>query len=454
MTTDKIAPRDLALADPFGLEPTAALPPGAGRPLAGKTFYAACDISCLSSRALVARHRDFLAFHGAAATDDPQGADIVLVDTCAFSTDAERWSLDLIENLRARTRVGAKFIVTGCLAAINPAQLAERYDGDVLTPRDEGQLARLLGLPQDDTYFAATELRSGFNKIRTDALPRKRSRWSRILRTLHDIDHRISLAWLPSARRLLDRSQETNRHAFIVTVSQGCVGNCTFCAIPMAKGRTRSVALGAIVDQVREIVGSGQAQNIILASEDTGAYGIDIGLTLPRLLHELNRIPHAFRLSISLFDPRWLQKYERELSTALEAGKVRHIQLPIQTASDALLKQMKRGYRMANVLPPLRRLRARFPDLAFTTQIICGFPGETDADHALTRDLLRQELFDHCDVFAFQNRPEIGANDFPDQVPEAVRRARAADLARVMQPIYLKLLYRRRRISADAAVAS
>ncbi|MBV8169229.1 MAG: radical SAM protein, partial [Alphaproteobacteria bacterium] len=138
---------------------------------------------------------------------------------------------------------------------------------------------------------------------------------------------------------------------------------------------------------------------------------------------------------------------------ALDAGKVRHIQLPVQSASDELLKRMKRGYRLQNVLPPVRRLRARFPDLALTTQVIAGFPGETEADHAATLALLREELFDHCDVFPFQNRPGIDANELPDQVPEAVRRARAAELLAVMQPIYLKLLWRRRRIAADAAPA-
>src|SRR5262249_19755594 len=151
------------------------------------------------------------------------------------------------------------------------------------------------------------------------------------------------------------------------------------------KGRTQSVPIAAIYEKMKTLVQEQGVKRIVLTSEDTGSYGKDIGSSIVELLRRLHEIPGDFSLHIHFFDPRWLRAHGEELGEIFALGKVRYIQLPLQSAANTVLGKMRRVYRIEQVLPTIERYRQTIPSLAMATQIIAGFPGETEEEHQLTR---------------------------------------------------------------------
>jgi tRNA A37 methylthiotransferase MiaB len=426
----------------------------AALPLSGLYVYSNADSSCASSKTLSQRHADFLVEHGCEVVSDPKKANILLVDTCAYSASAEAFSLDVIRSHREKARPGARLIVTGCLSAINPGKIEDEFSQTVFSARNEEQLAELFSLTPE--VRAAAPLPAGFNRRKIPLkfwelnfwkqpeVPRLLGFGAWVSLVLFALDRHLPLRKIPILKYFLTLASEVNPGSFVVTISQGCVGNCTFCAIPLAKGRTRSYPLGAIIDEVRRAVALG-ATEITLASEDTGAYGSDIGTSIVDLLDRLNKLPGNFKINIDFFDPRWLRRYDQALIDVLSAGRVAKIQLPLQSASNSVLGRMSRAYQMEHVIPVVHRLRQQAPDLLITTEFIVGFPGETEAEYAETKRVVESGLFDFELIFPFSNRPNTKTNDMPGHLPQSTVLERARALNVIIQGQLVRRIFGARR---------
>lgn len=389
------------------------------------------------------RYEDFITSHGAVATRSIAEADIILIDTCAFNKERERISLELIAREQRRARAEARIIVCGCLAGINPQVLQQTFRGHFFSPKDEAQLAVILGVEgEEDRFLTPSDVRGrhlGDEDFFTGGS--EYSRWLvRVGSLLHRIDHHLPLDRVPVIGKLLSSSQGINRHAYAITISQGCLGNCSFCVIPNAKGRTRSLSVGMIVDRVRQVAEQG-TRHIALVSEDTGAYGCDIGTNLMDLLEKIHEIPADLKLHTPWFDPRWLDRYFRELMHFFALGKIVYFQAPLQSASSTVLARMRRAYQAEAVLPLLREIRRAHPSLAIGSQFIAGFPGETEEEFEATRALLTEYLFDHVYVFEFSNRPGAETEKMQDHLPPPLIEARAAKLRRTWRTTRVKALF-------------
>lgn len=406
------------------------------RKLAGKSLYVAGQVSCAGSRIYVKRYEDFIKLQGSHVTEDIRKADIVLVDTCAASSFKEEESLDLIKNSQTTAKEGAKVIVCGCLAGINPQRLQENFKGEFFSPKNEKQLASILGLDEEDAKFLNPfEARGRFMGGRDFVISghdfiggRRLVRLLvKLCVLLHQVNNRVSLEWVPLLGRLLLCTQAGNDRAYAVSISQGCLGSCTFCVIPIAKGRTVSLPISLIVEKIQSMVEKG-VKKILLSSEDTGAYGKDINATIVDLLRHIHNIPGEFTLYINYFDPRWLRFYGRELIPIIAQGRIRFLQFALQSGSNAVLNRMKRSYQIEQVLPVIREMKRLFPKLALSTQIIAGFPGETEEDFEASRAVVKEKLFDLVQVFEFTNRPQAETQDMPGHLPHEVVRARTQRL--------------------------
>lgn len=398
--------------------------------LAGKSVYAADQVSCTSSRILVTRYQEFLKLHGAEITTKANKADILIVDTCGYSKEREDNSLAVVKQTEMTAKDGARVIVCGCLVGIDPQKLQEHFKGEFFAPKNENALAQILDLDEEETKFLSPlEARGRF--MGPDL---KRTNWRERLVVggtafLHRLSDYIPLRQVPRLGQMLDATQALNRNAYAVTISQGCLGACTYCVIPMAKGRTISLPMGLIVDKIRGVVADGVSR-IILTSEDTGAYGHDIGTNIVHLLKQIHAIPGDFEIFIEFFDPRWLRKFGDELADVIALGRIRYIQLALQSGSNSVLKRMRRVYQVEHVLPHIRALRQRFPRLSTGTQIIAGFPGETEADFEATRALLREDLFDVVLVYDFSDRKGAAAEKMPDHLDQELVKYRGRVLRR------------------------
>ncbi len=248
----------------------------------------------------------------------------------------------------------------------------------------------------------------------------------------------------PLTRRLFRVSQQCNARNYTINISQGCIGECTFCVIPKAKGRTRSLPVGLIVEKLREKVGSG-VRHVTLSSDDSGAYGIDIGTDLVELMDRIDAIPGEFSLYINCFDPRWWTKLGSGMRRHLAYGRIKYLQSTLQSGSNRVLRRMKRAYDIERVMPILGRLRAEFPDVVLASQFIAGFPGETEEDLARSQAIIEQDVFDHLFVFDYSPRPDADSESLDRKLPAAAIRAYGNRLRRAWNLSNLRIALGLRR---------
>ena len=218
-----------------------------------------------------------------------------------------------------------------------------------------------------------------------------------------------------------DRAAETESAGFgwhdaIVPIAQGCAGRCTYCITRVARGRVASLPTDAIVVQVRRHVDRG-LREIKLTGQDTAAYGVDIGTTLAELLQAVEEIPSEFRTRVGMADPLTVYPIVDELVRAYASEKVfKFLHLPVQSGSDRILEAMRREYSVAQFEEIVHRFRHAYPELSLSTDVIVGFPGETEDEFEATMDLVRRVRPDIVNVTRFSARSGTPAANMENQI--------------------------------------
>jgi len=313
--------------------------------------------------------------------------DAIIINTCAVTQEAERQARQTIRRA-ARDNPGARIIVTGCAAQLNPKAFADMDEVDrVLGNEEKLDPARLAG---DGPAVQVADIMT----VRKTA------------------PHLIS-------------GMEGRTRAF-VQIQQGCDHRCTYCIIPFARGPNRSVAADAITAQVRDLVETGHRE-VVLTGVDICSYGADgadsLGGLVGRLLGEVTDLE---RLRLSTLDPAAM---DDELFTlfADEHRLMPHLHLSLQSMDDMVLKRMKRRHTREDAFNLVARARAVRPDAVFGADLIAGFPTETDARFENTLAAVGELGLAHLHVFPYSPRPGTPAAHMPE-VPRTVAKARAARL--------------------------
>jgi tRNA-2-methylthio-N6-dimethylallyladenosine synthase len=208
-----------------------------------------------------------------------------------------------------------------------------------------------------------------------------------------------------------------------VTIMRGCDNYCTYCVVPYVRGREASRPPDDIVGEIRQLVDGG-VREVTLLGQNVNSYGLKEGLCpFPELLARVNEIEGLARIRFTTSHPKDLSLALMQAFGRLEK-LCRHIHLPVQSGSDAVLKRMNRRYTRADYLAKVAQLRAVCPDIAITSDIIAGFPGETESDFEATLDLIQQVGFDGLFAFVYSDRPNAPAVRFDPKISEAVKKAR------------------------------
>jgi threonylcarbamoyladenosine tRNA methylthiotransferase MtaB len=315
--------------------------------------------------------------------------DAIIVNTCAVTAEAERQARQTIRKLR-RQRPGARLIVTGCAAQIDPAKFAAMPEVD-----------RVLG---NEEKLKASSYR--------------------------DLRPRIAVGDIFAARDTASRPVDgfEGRARALVQVQQGCDHRCTFCVIPYGRGDSRSVPVAGAIAQARILVERGYRE-LVLTGVDITAYGLDLP-ERPRLgalcAELLNAIPALMRLRLSSLD---VAEIDDELWSlfAQEPRLMPHLHLSLQAGDDLILKRMKRRHSRAQALAAAARARRLRPGTALGADLIAGFPTESAAMFANTLSLVEEAGLDYLHVFPFSPRPGTPAARMP-QLPRELVRERAAHL--------------------------
>ena len=319
----------------------------------------------------------------------------IVINTCAVTSEAERQARQSIRRAR-RESPEARIVVTGCAAQIDPE--------------------RFVAMPEVDRVVGNEE------KLRAET-------WAPVDQApvvVQDI-----MAVRETAPHLV--SEFEGRARAFVQVQQGCDHRCTFCIIPFGRGNSRSVPIGAIVEHVQAVVAQGYNE-VVLTGVDISSYGGDLpgapslGQMMRRLLALVPELP---RLRLSSIDPVEIDADLMRL-IADEPRLMPYLHLSLQAGDDLILKRMKRRHSRDDVIRLVERVRALRPSTSFGCDVIAGFPTETEAMFANTRDLIRDLGFPFTHVFPYSPRPGTPAARMP-QVRGDIRKARAAELRAVGQ---------------------
>jgi ribosomal protein S12 methylthiotransferase len=356
---------------------------------------------------------------GFEAAGSPEEADLVVVNTCAFIEAARQESIDTVLSLSDARREGARLVVTGCMA--------ERY-GDELAE----------ALPEVDLVapFGASLTAPSSTSATDTAVPAQGTPI-----TLGPKPDRPSVTAVPSFDLLnLPRPRSAAPWSYI-KVAEGCDRNCGFCAIPSFRGKQRSRSTESILAEVDELAGvaapagdGGEAaglSEVVLVAQDLSSFGLDrsTGRTEPRLDGPARGgsrpiVDLVAAVSARVRWTRLLYLYPSTLDDALVeailATRVPYFDLSLQHVSRPLLKRMRRWGEGERFLERIGSIRAVEPDAAFRSSFIVGYPGETEADHDLLLDWIRQARLDWVGFFPFSNEDGTYASDLPEQVPPAL----------------------------------
>ncbi len=331
---------------------------------------------------------------GLEAVEDPAAADLVVVNTCAFIEDARQESIDTILALDERRRDGARLVVTGCLA--------ERYGSELAS-----------ALPEVDAV-------SGFGVPIT--LGRKRS--------AGDAGEKEAPA-VPELDLLnLPRPPAQAPWAY-VKIAEGCDRSCGFCAIPSFRGPQRSRDVASILDEVDQL----QAQEIVLVAQDLASYGKDrpaelgAGAIVPLVRAVAERVPRVRLLYLYPSD------LTDELIDVIGGTGVPYYDLSLQHVSKPLLRRMRRWGDGARFLRRIEEIRARFPEAAFRSNFIVGYPGETEEDHDELLSFVESAQLDWCGFFAYSREDGTYAAGLDDVVPRQLMDERLSELRSLQDDI-------------------
>jgi len=359
-------------------------------------------------------------------TQDAGDADVLIVNTCAFIDSAKQESIDTILEMARHKSDGSckRLIVTGCMA--------ERY-------REE--LKR--EIPEIDAVLGTGQVPEIVGAITGGATPMTFYGRGQLARQLAPSPKPPAPGALPTYIYDADtpRLMATPKHYAYVKIAEGCDYKCAFCIIPTLRGEYRSRPADSIVREARALAARG-VKELLLISQDTTFYGIDRHErgALGRLLRELNAVDGLEWIRLLYLYPTTID--DDTLAAMAECEKVcNYIDLPLQHASNAVLKRMKRPGTRQSYDTLLTRIRARVPGVSFRTTFIVGFPGETEADAAELCGFIGDHAFDHVGVFTYSHEEGTSAYRLDDDVPARAKRARRS---RVMG-LQKKLVHKRQR---------
>jgi ribosomal protein S12 methylthiotransferase len=342
---------------------------------------------------------------------DPSQADVLVVNTCAFIDAAKQESVDTILEMARHKNEGSckRLIVTGCLA--------ERY-------RDELRAE----IPEIDAVLGTGEVPGIVNAIGGSSAPGTSPlRFFGVLSAQHLAPStRHPAPGLPTYIYDAEtpRYLATPKHYAYVKIAEGCDYKCAFCIIPTLRGNYRSRPADSIVREARALAARG-VKELLLISQDTTFYGIDRGErgALPALLRDLNRVDGLEWIRLLYLYPTTID--DQTLAAMAECDKVcKYIDLPLQHASNSVLKRMKRPGTRQTYDRLLHNIRARVPDVALRTTFIAGFPGEREEDVDELCDFVRDHQFDHVGVFTYSHEEGTSAHALPDDVTAGAKTRR------------------------------
>ena len=319
--------------------------------------------------------------------DFNEKADIYIINTCSVTNESDRKDRKIINEARRKNKE-AIIVVTGCYSQINP----ESIDADiVLGNKDKSKIIDLL----DDYIKNKKQIKQIYDLTKVEF------------------------------EKMNINKFENHTRAF-VKVQDGCNAFCSYCIIPYARGRIRSKDLNETIEEVTNLVNNGYKE-IVLTGIHTGRYGIDKNTNLYELLKKLVQIPKIFRIRLSSIE---INEITDEIIELIKTNDImaKHLHIPLQSGSDKILTLMNRKYDIDYFVKKIETIRKEIPDISITTDLIVGFPNETEEDFKDTIKLLNEIKFTKIHTFPYSKRKNTKAASMPNQIDGMTKKKRVHEV--------------------------
>ncbi len=328
----------------------------------------------------------------------PEDADLILLNACSIREKAEDKVFSQLGALKGlkKTRPDLIIGVMGCMAQLQQGRIQERA-------------------PYVDLVFGSPAI----------------ARVGELVARVRRGERRVIETGEGPLVKITAKPESAGRLKAFVTVMEGCEKHCTFCVVPTTRGRERSHPPAVIIEEIRGLAAVG-CREVTLLGQTVNAYGRDLDppTDLAALLELVNDVPGIERIRFTTSNPYNLTsrliRAIRDLPNVME-----YLHLPLQSGSDAVLARMNRGYTRARYLELIDEVKTSVPGIALSTDIIVGFPGETEQDFARTVDVVERVGYDNAFVFRYSRRPGTPAAEMPGQVPDDVKARRNTELLQV-----------------------
>lgn len=336
-------------------------------------------------------------------TNEEEDADIIIVNTCCFIGDAKEESINTIIEMARNKQEGKckALIVTGCLA--------ERYKEEILKE-----------LPEVDGILGIASYQD-IPQVVEEALKDHKPQ----------VFHSNNELPQVSAKRMVT----TGGHYAHLKIAEGCNKHCTYCIIPKIRGKYRSVPIEELIKEATELAEAG-VKELILVAQETTLYGMDLygEKCLPKLLRELSKVSGIQWIRIQYCYPEEIT--DELIETIKTEPKVcNYLDIPIQHASNNILRRMGRRTSKEDLIEVITKLRKEIPDIALRTTLIAGFPGETEDDHEQVMEFVDSMEFDRLGVFTYSREEDTPAATMEEQVPEEIKEERRDAIMELQQEI-------------------
>ena len=331
-------------------------------------------------------------------SDFSTSCDIYVINTCTVTAESDRKCRQIIRRA-IRKNPEARILVCGCYSQRTPKEL-EKIPGVSAVIGSYGKMTLPEVAKRLINGYAPFEGKEGVVNV-------------------SDIEKE------PFEDMKITRGSRTRVY---VKIEDGCQCRCTYCAIASARGPVRSKSLCKVIEEVEALTAAGVPE-IVLTGIETGSYGADLGegITLVALLRELDKRKSATGIRLGSLAPELVGE---EFANGVKDLSILapHFHISVQSGSDSVLRRMKRRYNSKTALENIKRLKSFIPKAQFTTDLMVGFPGETEEDFECTKRFLEEAEFLDCHVFAYSRRENTPAADYDDQIPESIKRKRSDEL--------------------------
>lgn len=354
------------------------------------------NFGCTQNQGEGANIRQILLSSNGREVDNKYSADVIIINSCAVKTPTED---KVIQYIYECSMTDADIIVTGCLPKINPDRIKKACPDAILTPPNIGKSI---------LKYVPLQLTNG---------------------------EIYKMARLPNIPVFLENQPLTS----IVPIAQGCLGSCTYCTVKYARGWLQSYPMKDVFEYTKKAVERG-ARELFVTAQDTATYGKDNGVNLVDLLSKMLEIEGDFQIRIGMMNPKFAVEIIDSLLDLMEKDEriYRFLHVPVQSGSDRILDLMKRDYDSESFNNLIKKIRSRFPKMTLSTDIIVGFPGETNYDFELTVNCLEKNCFDIVNVSKYGDRPFAASVNFANKIPPDIKKKRSKYIAEKVHAIQNK----------------